>query len=165
VSRRFVPAATGISYEDHLGSSDVYLDGKRIGRIQERATRNIDGSLKPDGGGWVYITKSGARGEVMPTRAAVKRSLDTPEQDLAHDLGGHEARHHDGRAARGVRRRGGRHAAPPHVLAHALGRDVVPAHREAGADEVLREGRAQEAHPDAGHGRAHAWQPSEPGRG
>ena len=46
-------------------------------------------------------------------------------------------------------------AAPRGVLAHPLGRDVVAPHREAGPDQVLGEGRPQQAHADARDGLAH----------
>ena len=70
---------------------------------------------------------------------------------------------HDRRAARGVG--GGAAATPPRagVLPHALGRDVVAAHREAGRDQVLGEGRAQQAHADERNHLRHGRAPSEPG--
>ena len=84
----------------------------------------------------------------------VERAVRT-QQGLADDVGGHEAGQHDRRAARGVGGGAGRDAAPRGVLAHPLGRDVEAAHREAGPDQVLGEGRSQQAHADARDGLAH----------
>ena len=56
----------GISYVDHDQQSLVYLDGERVGTIMCLAY----------GKGWFYSPKSGSRGDVFPTRAEVKKSLE-----------------------------------------------------------------------------------------
>lgn len=59
--------ATGLTYRDTPDLSTVYLDGKVVGHIRQLAY----------GMGWVYSPKgSAAKGEVMPTRAAVKLILE-----------------------------------------------------------------------------------------
>jgi hypothetical protein len=58
----------GLSYKDSPVESVVYLDGKQVGRIMQASYDK----------GWFYSPKGAgkAKGELMPTRAAVKRSLE-----------------------------------------------------------------------------------------
>lgn len=56
-----------ISYEDDRSRTRIHvlLDGKKVGQIIPSA-----------GGGYRYRTKSGGLGDVFPTVAAVKQSLE-----------------------------------------------------------------------------------------
>jgi hypothetical protein len=99
--------------------------------------------------GWIVLQST----TISPGPAA--SSAPSGPSRASRTISAVEAGQHDRRAARGVGGGAGRHAAPRDVLAHPLGRDVVAAHREAGPDQVLGEGRPQQAHADARDGLAH----------
>lgn len=46
------------------------------GHVIVRLGRRVIGSIRKADGGYQYVTTTGARGEIFPTVAAVKRSLE-----------------------------------------------------------------------------------------